>query len=84
VPIVPTEVRLDVTTAEFNVVPERVPAGAITTLVEAAVISPLPLTVKDGMAVELPKDPVLVFTVARVRAAEPGPDAVASPVSAVI
>ena len=47
-PIVPTDVSDDETTVEFNTVPDRVPAGAITTLPEAAVISPLPLTVNDG------------------------------------
>lgn len=56
-------------TPEANVAPVKVPAGAITTLVEAAVIKPLPLTVNVGIAVEDPKVPTLLFTVARVPAA---------------
>ena len=64
--IVPTEVRLELTTVAFNVVPDKVPAGAITTDVPAAVINPLPFTVKLGIAVELPKLPTLAFTVANV------------------
>jgi hypothetical protein len=83
VAIVPTVVREDVTTVEFKVVPLRVPAGATTTLVLAAVIKPLPLTVKFGIAVLDPNAPVFVFTVERVRAALPGPEAVPSPVKAV-
>ena len=52
-------------TVPLSVVPERDPAGAITTLVPAAVIRPLPLTVKLGIAVDEPNDPVLPLTVAR-------------------
>ena len=54
------------TTVALRVVPVRVPAGAITTLVPAAVIRPLPLTVKLGIAVLDPNEPVFEFTVARV------------------
>jgi hypothetical protein len=82
--MVPTDVREEVTTLAARVVPVRVPAGATTALVDAAVMRPLALTVKLGIAVEDPKDPTLPLTVARVNAAEPGPDAVASPVRAVI
>jgi hypothetical protein len=84
VPIVPTVVREEVTTFDAKVVPVRVPAGAITTAVEAAVIRPFPFTVKIGIAVEEPKDPTFEFTVARVRVALPGPEAVPSPVRDVI
>jgi hypothetical protein len=69
--IVPTLVKEDVTTFEASVVPVNVPAGAITALVLAAVISPLALTVNDGIAVEEPKLPTFEFTVARVVAAVP-------------
>ena len=63
---VPTDVSDEVTTVAFKVVPLSVPAGAITTAVEAAVMSPLPLTVKVGMAVDEPNEPTLLLTVARV------------------
>ena len=84
VPIVPTVVRLDVTTPEFNVVPLKVPAGATTAFPDAAVIRPFPLTVKLGIDVLDPKLPVFVLTVAKVNAEEPGPAAEPSPVNAVI
>src|SRR5271168_566673 len=83
-PSVPTLVREEETTLLASVVPVSVPAGATTATVPAAVMSPLPLTVKVGIAVEEPKAPVLVLTVASVAIAEPGPLAVISPVSAVI
>ena len=51
-PSVPTVVSDDVTTPAPSVVPVSVPAGATTTLPEAAVISPLALTVKDGIDVD--------------------------------
>lgn len=57
---------------------------AVEDVLPAAVISPLPLTVKLGIAVPEPKEPVFVLTVANVRAEDPGPVAVPSPVSAVI
>jgi hypothetical protein len=82
--IVPTAVSEEVTTLEARVVPVRVPAGAMTALVLAAVIKPLALTVKLGIAVEEPKLPMLLLTVAKVRVAAPGPVAVASPVRDVI
>ena len=63
---VPTDVSDEVTTVAFKVVPLSVPAGAITTAVEAAVMSPLPLTVKVGMAVDEPNEPTLLLTVAKV------------------
>ena len=77
--MVPRLVREELTTFEASVVPVSVPAGAITALPPAAVIKPLPLTVKFGIDVDDPKLPVLVFTVARVVAQE---DDVISPVSA--
>lgn len=40
-------------------------------LAEAAVMSPLALTVKDGICVELPNEPVFAFTVASVVAVAP-------------
>jgi hypothetical protein len=78
---VPTEVKEDVTTVAFNTVPVSVPAGAITALPEAAVIKPLPFTVKVGMLVEDPKDPTLELTVANVVAKDPA-EVVMSPVRA--
>lgn len=81
---VPTEVNEDVTTLAAKVVPVSVPAGAMTTLPEAAVISPFPLTVKVGIEVEEPNEPTLPLTVAKVAVTEPGPDAITSPVRAVI
>jgi hypothetical protein len=80
----PTVVSEEVTTLEARVVPVSVPAGAITALVEAAVINPLPLTVKEGIAVEEPKLPVLELTVARVVANEPVPLPVTSPVNVIV
>ncbi len=68
VPMVPTEVSEDDTTFEASVVPVSVPAGATTAAVPAAVMRPLPLTVKVGIAVEDPKLPVLVLTVFKVKA----------------
>jgi len=69
--IVPTLVRDEETTFDANVVPVNVPAGATTEFVLAAVIRPLPFTVNEGIAVEEPKLPVFVFTVASVVAAVP-------------
>ncbi len=63
---VPTDVNDEVTTFEASVVPVRVPAGAMTTAVDAAVIKPLPLTVNTGIAVEDPNEPTFEFTVASV------------------
>jgi hypothetical protein len=63
--MVPTDVNDELTTLEAKVVPVKVPAGAITTFVEAAVIKPFALTVKDGIAVEEPNDPVFELTVYR-------------------
>ena len=80
-PKVPTEVRDELTTVALRVVPVRVPAGAMTALPEAAVMSPLPLTVKVGMDVEDPKVPTFPLTVARVVARDPA-DVVMSPVRA--
>ena len=74
----------DETTFDASVVPASVPAGAMTALPEAAVMSPLPFTVNDGMDVDEPKLPVFEFTVASVATTEPDPLAVTSPVSAVI
>jgi hypothetical protein len=77
--IVPTVVKLEVTTVAFNVVPERVPAGAITGFPLAAVIKPLALTVNEGIEVEDPKEPTLELTVSRVITE---PEVVASPLNA--
>ena len=74
---VPTVVREEVTTVALRVVPVKVPAGAITTAVETAVINPFPLTVKTGIAVEEPKEPMFRLTVAKVVAL---PTEVTSPV----
>jgi len=54
VAIVPTLVKDDETTVLLRVVPDSVPAGAITAAVEAAVSWPCALTVNVGMAVEEP------------------------------
>jgi hypothetical protein len=78
---VPTDVREDAVTPEFNVAPDSVPAGAMTTLPEAAVISPLPFTVNVGILVDDPNEPTLEFTVASVVASAPA-EVVMSPVSA--
>ena len=78
---VPVLVRDDASTFDASVAPLNVPAGAITAFVPAAVMSPLPLTVKFGIAVEDPQLPVFVFTVAKVVASEPAV-VVMSPVSA--
>ena len=61
-----------------------VPAGATTTLDDAAVMRPLPLTVNDGMEVVDPKLPVLEFTMASVVAMLPVPLPVTSPVSVMV
>ena len=82
--IVPSDVSDEVTTFDASVVPVSVPAGATTAFVPAAVINPLPFTVKFGIALEDPHDPVFVLTVASVAAADPGPAAVISPVRAVM
>ena len=47
------------------------------------VTSPLPFTVILGTIVEVPNVPIVAFTVANVKAADPGPLAVPSPVRAV-
>jgi hypothetical protein len=62
----PTVVIDDVTTLAASVVPVSVPAGAMTADDAAAVIRPLPLTVKLGIAVDEPNDPTLALTVANV------------------
>ena len=51
---IPTEVKEEVITVEFKVLPVRVAAGAMTTAVLAAVNLPWASTVKVGMAVEEP------------------------------
>lgn len=71
-------------TLDARVVPVKVPAGAITTFPDAAVINPLAFTVKVGIEVELPKVPTFELTVAKVNDTDPGPVAVPSPVKAVI
>ncbi len=78
---VPTLVRLEAVTPEARVAPVRVPAGAITTLLLAAVISPFALTVNVGIDVEDPKVPTFEFTVVNVIA--PVLANVASPLNAV-
>lgn len=63
---VPTLVSDDAVTPLAKVFPERVPAGAITTVVPTAVVSPFALTVKTGIAVEEPNEPTFPLTVASV------------------
>jgi hypothetical protein len=74
---VPTLVSDEARTFAASVAPVSVPAGATTAAVPAAVMRPLPLTVKVGMAVDEPNEPVLPLTVARV---VPFPTEVTSPV----
>ena len=74
---VPTLVSDDAVTPLASVAPVKVPAGAMTTLPEAAVTKPLPLTVNEGIDVDEPKLPTFEFTVARVAASVP--DVVISP-----
>jgi hypothetical protein len=78
--MVPTDVNELVTTVELSVVPLNVPDGAITALPDAAVISPLALTVNVGIDVDDPNVPISEFTVDRVSAL---PEVVASPVKTV-
>ncbi len=78
---VPTLVSDDAVTPLASVAPVSVPAGATTTAVDAAVMRPLALTVKVGIAVEDPKLPTLLLTVARVVVREPAV-VVMSPVNA--
>ena len=66
---VPSEVKEELTTFAASVVPVSVPAGATTAEVDAAVIRPFALTVNEGMALDEPNAPTLLFTVARVPAA---------------
>ena len=81
---VPTLVRDEVTTVGLRMDPLSVPAGAITTAVLAAVRRPFESTVKVGIAVELPYEFAETVVLARVATAEPGPEAVTSPVRAVM
>jgi hypothetical protein len=78
-PSVPTDVSDEFVTPAAKVLPVSVPAGAITALVETAVIRPLPFTVKDGIAVDEPKEPVSLFTVARVVVIAVAPEPLISP-----
>ena len=77
--IVPTEVKEEDTTLLAKVVPVKVPAGAITAFVDAAVINPFAFTVKLGIAVAEPKEPTFAFTVASVAAIAVAPEPVTSP-----
>ena len=81
VAMVPTEVKTEETTFEAREVPVKVPAGATTTFVEAAVTRPLPLTVMVGIAVDEPKAPTFELTVARVVTDDPA-EVLMSPVKA--
>lgn len=60
------------------------PTGIEGVFAEAAVIRPFAFTVNEGMDDTPPNEPTLPLTVARVEATEPGPDAVTSPVRAVM
>ena len=77
----PTLVNEELTTVEFKVVPDNVPAGATTAFPLAAVIKPFAFTVNEGIEVEEPKLPTFELTVASVVANEPAL-VVISPVSA--
>jgi len=84
-PVVRTEPTPPAATASAVATPEPSPeipdSGAAIEAEPAAVMSPLPLTVKVGIEEPLPKEPVLLFTVASVVARAPAVD-VMSPVSA--
>jgi len=79
----PNEPVLEFTVARVALViavpvsPDRVKSPPVTDIepdtaaVVTAVINPLPLTVMTGTALDEPKDPVLEFTVASVKALEP-------------
>ena len=74
----------DVVMLDASVVPVSVPAGATTAAVLAAVISPLPFTVKVGMDVVEPNEPVLLFTVANVPVMAVAPEPVISPDNVIV
>ena len=80
---VPTLVNEEFNTVALRVLPDSVPAGAITAFVDTDVINPFPFVVIVGIAVDEPKAPAFELTVANVNVALPGPLAVASPVNAV-
>jgi hypothetical protein len=82
--IVPTEVKLDETTVDFNVVPDSVPASAIIEAVPAAVKRPLLSTVKVGIAVLDPYDPAVTAVLVNVAAKLPVPVPVTSPVKVIV
>ena len=64
--------------------PVMLPTAGVIVAFDAAVINPLPLTVNCPVWVAEPNDPTLAFTVASVAATLPVPEAVMSPVNAVI
>lgn len=68
---VPRDVSDEAVTPDASVPPVSVPAGAITATVPAAVIRPFPFTVKVGIAVDEPHEPLFVLTVASVVASDP-------------
>ena len=76
VPIVPTDVRLDVTTVELRVVPVNVPAAAVT-VPDAPNAIDVPLTVKEEFAncalVTVPLKDVVGIVVDAVMAEVPLP-----------
>ena len=80
----PTLVRDEFTTLLASVVPVSVPAGATTAAVDAAVTRPFALTVSTGIAVDEPKLPTLLLTVARVNGSAVVPLPVASPEAVIV
>lgn len=62
VPMVPTDVSDEETTLAASVVPVRVPAGAMTAAVLAAVKRPFASKVRTGIAVEDPADPAVIVS----------------------
>jgi hypothetical protein len=76
VAIVPTDVKLDVTTVEFNVVPVNVPAAAVT-VPDPPKLMAVPLTVTDELAnwalVTVPDNAVVGTVVDAVMADVPLP-----------
>mgnify|MGYP007039173002 CR=1 FL=1 len=80
----PKLVKDDEVTPEARVEPVSVPAGATTKLLLTAVTSPFAFTVIVGITLDDPKEPMVLFTVARVAAKLPVPLPVTSPVRVIV
>jgi hypothetical protein len=82
--MVPTLVKLEPVTVDFNVVPDNVPASAIILADPAVVNLPLVSTVNVGIAIVDPYDPAITPLLLNVVAKEPEPVPVTSPVKVVV